>query len=204
MKMQRHMILSLMQCVGIIIGVLSFFPFSAHASAVLLSDKRSEIHIGQQLQILEDVDRKWGFAELEQLPDDVWTNSSSTIPTFGFTKSRYWVRFTVQSEDREVLQRILELEYSHYDKVNIFLVSNGEVQSFAMGDLEPFQTRLVDYRNFLLPFSLEAGGSIDFFVSFETSGPLFFPINIWNPIDFAAQKTTADHVAGYYYGIFWR
>jgi signal transduction histidine kinase/CheY-like chemotaxis protein len=177
-------------------------PAGATAASVLtLTGDQDNLHIGSHLQIFQDVHKKLSFEEIKALDDAAWKRSESSIPTFGFTASRYWMRFTVMNAAGAGLQRIMEAEYSHYDVVTFYLVTGEQVLKHQMGDLQPFSKRLVDYRNFLVPFDLAQGQQMTVYVEVETSGPLFIPINIWNPASFGAAKTRADHVAGYYYGI---
>jgi signal transduction histidine kinase len=172
------------------------------ASPIILEKERTVSKIGQQLQILEDKQQNLDFDAVLKLTADVWQSGKSDIPTFGFTASRYWLHFTVKNGEAESMARLLEAEYSHYDKIDFYILKENEKpQHLSMGDLQPFKSRLLDYRNFLVPFSLNAGQQAEIFISVATSGPLFFPINIWNPYQFGIAKAEADHFAGYYYGI---
>ena len=191
-----------------ILSLILFWVFSLgppgsdlYASELLISQSSSSHNIGRHIRYYRDDSGKMGIDQIRQLDDSAWTQSESSIPTFGFTASTYWFQIKVNNELEQSISHLIESEYSHYDHIGIFVIQGEDIQHYDMGDLRPFSHRVIDYRNFLVPLTMAPQSQASIYMRIKTSGPLFLPVNIWQPFELFAERTKRDHIAGYYYGI---
>ncbi len=182
--------------------LVSSFPSAMARQARLdVHQFTTELALGPHLDILEDPAQKLELDAVKLLPDTAWTQNTSQVPGFGFTTSRYWLRLRFRNADAMTMQRLLEAQYTHYDFLNIHLVTSKETLSYRLGDHQAFANRPIQYRYFTVPITMEPGSEIDVYISCDSSGTLFFPLRLWDPLVFASTRSTQDYFAGYYYGL---
>jgi signal transduction histidine kinase/serine phosphatase RsbU (regulator of sigma subunit) len=157
--------------------------------------------LGQKVLYLEDPTGQETYESIQAKTPEAWRTSTQKTPTFGFTKSRFWLKMQIQNPTSEAALRYLEAEYSHYDEISFYVRSGADTQIFQMGDLKNFSERLIPFRNFIVPVTVPAQSDIEVLISCRTSGPLFFPIQLWTPEGMMVARAQADHFAGYYYGL---
>jgi signal transduction histidine kinase/serine phosphatase RsbU (regulator of sigma subunit) len=157
--------------------------------------------LGQKILYLEDPGAQESIQTIRNKSTDDWKSSSQDIPTFGFTKSRFWLKLQLHNPTPETVFRYLEAEYSHYDEMVFYVSEEQGMREIHLGDLKNFSERLIPFRNFVVPLSIPAQSEMQIYISCRTSGPLFFPLKLWTADGFAVAKAHADHFAGYYYGL---
>jgi signal transduction histidine kinase/DNA-binding response OmpR family regulator len=186
--------------------VWAFFLFSP--ICMLGADSPSPISVldptgflGQKILYLEDPSGQETYQTIQNKAPDAWQASSQDTPTFGFTKSRFWLKMRISNPTELTALRYLEAEYSHYDEITFYIRKGSETQEIHLGDLKNFSERIIPFRNFIVPLSIDAQSELEVHISCKTSGPLFFPIKLWTADGLAVGKAQADHFAGYYYGL---
>jgi signal transduction histidine kinase/serine phosphatase RsbU (regulator of sigma subunit) len=157
--------------------------------------------LGQKILYLEDPEAQESLQTIQSRKTEDWKSSSQDIPTFGFTKSRFWLKLHLVNPTPSAVFRYLEAEYSHYDEMIFYVPDEKGMREIHLGDLKNYAERLIPYRNFVVPLTIPAQSEMEIIISCRTSGPLFFPLKLWTPEGFAVAKAQADHFAGYYYGL---
>lgn len=120
----------------------------------------------------------------------------------GFFNGEVWVRFRVcgaENNDRW----ILELAYPFYNKIEIFEERNGNPEKvFSGGDHIPFRERIIQHRNFLLPFQAGPDDTVNFYIHIVSNGEATaLPVSIWDRDTFVKTSNNQQTALGIYYGI---
>ena len=104
--------------------LLPFFSVDLYAgSPVLLEDGKSNIPIGLHLEILEDL--KGDLTLYDVISDDSnykFIQNTKPIPSYGFSKSAYWVRFELVNPYTQARSLFLESCWSHHDIINFYVL----------------------------------------------------------------------------------
>ena len=167
----------------------------------MIEDEHDLLHIGKHIEVLESPLDSETWESVRDPQQRQWKLSQQDIPNFGFTRSRFWMRFAIENRTGKNQTRFLEAAYSNYDEITFYQVDSGHIERTSMGDLMPFSQRPVPYKNFVLPLDIPAGKKLWVYLSCKTTGPVYFPLNLWTPTGFATAKAGENYLAGYYYGI---
>ncbi|MBV1921766.1 MAG: hypothetical protein KUG73_13900 [Pseudomonadales bacterium] len=172
---------------------------------VLQSDTRS-LSIGTSLEYLEDESGGYSLDEVREPGlSDRWIKSVKEVPSFGFTSSAYWFRFTLANSSNERFSGLLELGYPLLDFVDVYLLSAANekkaMPDYLFGDSKAFDQRVIPHRNFLVPLVMPAHESSYVYIRVETGSATQLPIVIWE--DQAFYQADADWLMlqGVFYGI---
>lgn len=88
------------------------------ASPVDLITQPEKQPVGKSLEILDDI---MGQAVVEDvLKSGGFRPSTEAIPNFGQTNYAYWIRLHLKNPSAEKVERMLEIDYSNIDEVDIF------------------------------------------------------------------------------------
>ncbi len=147
------------------------------------------------LEYLEDPGQSIPF---ERVQDLRFTPVPSAKPSFGYSSSVYWLRFSLESEGQsEVWIELVSL----IDSIEMYAVSpSGGIVRLSTGRMEPLGTRPVAHRNFVFPLTLEEGRTSVYF-RFRSSGSMLFPITVWSREGFREKDYVEQVVFGLYFGI---
>ncbi|MBF0239715.1 MAG: response regulator [SAR324 cluster bacterium] len=128
-------------------------------------------------------------------------DSAENTPSKGYTNSVYWLRFSLQNDSRET-EWMLELEYAGMDYVTLFSpTSAGTYESFLLGNSIPFHQRFFEYKNLVFRLFCEQGVTKTFYLKFQTSGLMTFPLRLWQPAAFVKKINDDNYIQGAYYGV---
>ncbi|MBK8396689.1 MAG: hypothetical protein IPL26_15825 [Leptospiraceae bacterium] len=77
---------------------------------VILPEEVGEYPLGLYLEILEDKEGKLTIDDIQKPElENLWMKSKSDVPSFGFSKSIYWVRFQLATKSEK--EYYLEIDY---------------------------------------------------------------------------------------------
>lgn len=160
---------------------LFFFTFlgaKSYGQALLyLQEDQLEYSLGLPVQILEDSSNLLTF-------DDVRANhyqsrfkkSTSTQPNPGFNAYSYWFRFRVHNTAHQDFKWLLNIAFPGVDTLEIYQVhENGVVDKLVTGDLFPFNSRPVKYKDFLIPLNAKEKETLTIYVRYAG-----ISTKIWN------------------------
>ena len=191
----RHLLL--------ICSLLLLMISSARASEdVLLSDGKERYSLGLHLEILEDPSGKLSISEAAS-PGMAgrYRPSSWPSPSFGFSSSAYWVRFSIDSRCSRSRFWLLELDYPLMDRMTVYTPGPGGFVEKRYGSLLPFAGRDLDHRNLIVRLSLPQGGKTPVYLRFQNSDRMEFPLTLWSPRAFQENIYLEQFILGLYYGI---
>jgi len=133
------------------------------------------------------------------LDADGWQSLDDESPNFGYIPDTLWLRLGIPEE---ALVNLLEVSYSHLDRIRFFLMKDGRVvQTATTGDDFPFQQRPILHRHFLFPFDRSTDAHYEILLEVNTSGTMQVPLTFWNEQSFFEGSFIEDQIHAVYYGV---
>jgi len=177
-------------------------PPALYADETLISpDDVGNSPIGRYLDILEDKQGHWNIEDVTS-PElsSQFIRSNVDVPNFGFSKSVYWVRASIQNTNPEEDHLLLEVAYPLIDHINLFIFSaDGRVSTRESGDTLPFSHRDIDYKNFV--FTLPPDERATLYMRIETKGSIRLLLRLWKSVDLLHHVSNDRLLSGAYYGL---
>lgn len=176
--------------------------FTLQAAPLKLSEIDGAVSLGgkaEYLKSLEAVD----LHSIMHTPDSLWQPTPEESRSLGRDHNLVWFRQSVRGSDLLSDDFLLKLDYPHYDYVDLYLVSDGElIESFHTGDQTPFTTRPLPERIFLFPLeSIQHSADATIYLRIRTEGPLLIPFSLVTGKTAVAQERSVVMWLGVYFGI---
>ncbi len=170
-------------------------------NVISLHEHSMMLEIGNEVSYIKDVEQTLSLEHILQ-QEQPWIQSRASEPSFGFNVGQVWLTWKVFNNEKEARDLFIEVGYSALDYVDLYTVnSNGNIQSFHVGDQKPFNQRPIDHRHFILPVKMEAGETRTFYLRVNTTGTLKIPLTLWDQ-NYFYQRNQHNLVAqGLYFGI---
>ena len=145
-------------------------------------------------------DRAHSATRPDELPGNVkWTPSRGHELVFTQTSSVYWVRLNLRNNGSERRLWYLNLNYPLLDEVT-FWQGDGPGDVVVTGDQQPFHSRAIDYRYFLLPIILDSGETRTITMRIQSSGALNIPLRLETPAELIAESNQLAITHGLFFG----
>ncbi len=136
----------------------------------------------------------------DELPEDFkWTPSRGHDLAFSQARSVYWIRLNLSNNESERRLWYLSLNYPLLDEVT-FWQGDDPGDMLVTGDKQPFNSRAVDYRYFLLPLTLASGETLSVTIRIRSSGALNIPLRLETPSELIAGSNHLTLTHGLFYG----
>ncbi|TGL88754.1 guanylate cyclase [Leptospira congkakensis] len=163
-------------------------------------DKKS---IGKEIWILEDRSKSFRIEDvLKEETNQNFVLSTEEIPNFGQTNYYYWIKIPIENKGKESIIRLLEIDYSNIDLVEVYSETNKNYQLInKSGMMFPFSARSTNNRNFVYPLELAKESSQTIYIKLYNGGGLSVPITIWEKETFSSHYADIQHGLGLYYGV---
>jgi serine phosphatase RsbU (regulator of sigma subunit)/anti-sigma regulatory factor (Ser/Thr protein kinase) len=162
----------------------------------------SNVSLGKYLEILEDESGELTIDEI--ISNEIQSKflpSKQEDPGFGFTPSSYWVKLKVKNSINESISWYLEMGYPLIDYVDLYIPNNeGKFTLKQTGDRLPFDSRELDYRNFIFHLTEKADGNQTYYLRFKTSSSMNFPLSFWTQDALLERVNSEQLVLGIFYG----
>ena len=173
-----------------------------NSAALVITADRLEVALGPWMEILEDPGGQLTIDDVVK-PDVAagFFRSGQKEPGFGFSKSAFWARFTIENASSELLDWYLEVNYPLIDHVDFYTpAGSGKFTVQNYGDRQPFQQRPLDYHNIVFFLQEPMDSSNTYYVRFESSSSMNLGLTFWRPKQFIEASTRELVVLGVYYG----
>lgn len=181
---------------------LPVLPAPADIPSLKIDQQTNSVDIGANMVYLEDTQGSLKYADL--LPTDArWQNMppEASGMNFGYTKSTYWLRFTLDNTERHTLRRFLEIGYPVLDYLNIYVERNNkQIARYELGDKHPFSQRPVQNHNFVVPMDLAGKSLTQVTLQITTSSSMQVPATLWEVHTLMTHMQTQSIFHGIYYG----
>jgi diguanylate cyclase (GGDEF)-like protein len=182
-----------------------FLLFSLPSFAVntLLTDKTPDfLELGPYVDLLEDVELEYGADDIySHIFNDKFKPIFQSSANYGFSKSAWWVRFTVRNSDTKAHRRAFKLDYPLLDKVDVWVLrGNSQVAAWQTGNRRSFNSRPIWHRDFLFPLNLQIGEEQTVYIRVQTEGPVNIGLTL-HSADTLVPKIEAEYMTmGAYFG----
>lgn len=190
--------------IGLIISILSLHGLYAQDRVFTISSSLDYASIGKYIEILEDESGNLTIDDVTSLElSEQFFPSQANVPSFGFTSSVYWVRLTVLNPQDKSVDWYLEIGYPLIDYIDLFIpTANGDFKLIQTGDRLLFDSRELDYRNFIFSLSEKSESSQTYYLRFKTSSSMNFPLDFWAKDALLENIASEQIILGVYYGAF--
>ncbi|PKL37922.1 MAG: hypothetical protein CVV44_12195 [Spirochaetae bacterium HGW-Spirochaetae-1] len=188
-------------CLALICGLPAL---NAHAAPILTIQNDHDVYPleGSYLDVLKDTGGKLTIEEIQE-PEirKQFKPNTASIPNYGYTRSTYWFRFSLQKTEACREDKVLEISYALLDHVSLFSPEeDGSYSEKKLGQLVPFSEREISHRNFLFPLNIPEGKSGTWYLRIYTEDSFTLPLKIESMSVFAANTGTEQLFLGLLYG----
>jgi PAS domain S-box-containing protein len=180
-----------------------FFTLPTHAESVnnfILDKQTVPTSLGSNMVFLEDAKGLLSFDEI-QLADS-WTPTPRIGLSKGFTKSTFWLRFSVENTLDTDFNWNLEFAYPLLDEIEFYQPNQtGSYNKKLMGDHQPFSDREIHYRNVVVPITAQAKQTNTYFVRIKTTSSMNALLKVWPNNTFYQEVDSTKFILGILYGV---
>ena len=178
-----------------------------YASTVIkLQDHTHIERIGSQVWYFKDNEGQYTIDDLIQgQVDDQFFQVESDHANFGFDRSVYWIKFTVQYRSRKSelpKDWWLEFEYQLLDWIDAYIVSaDGSIVKSESGDQRKFENNPFDFAHAVFNVQLLPQETKTIYIRVDSDSSKQLGLNLWS------TKGLIDHISeerlqhGIYFGI---
>ena len=184
-------------------GVLCCFHVSASQNNVLnLKAHNSATPLGKHLDVYMGADGGVSIDEILILDKSKWASLNSDIPNLGHSSKAVWLRLNILNDSISVSQLLLSFELPTMNDYQVFVI-NGDsgINHFQLGDVLPYNSRIVQNRNFVIPLRVETKQKIVVYLRLKTHESLQIPLYLRDEQNFALRDHQSTLTDGLYFGI---
>ncbi len=168
------------------------------AEKIIIDEKFDSLNIGRNIDYLEDPS---GTLQPDVvMKKENWIRSGKDALNFGFPKSAYWFRFTVNNTQLKNSGSYFEISYPMLDSITLYIPEGNSYRVIETGDHLPFYKRSVENVGFV--FYLDTPpGEITYYIRIKTSSSMNFTPVIMSDKAFFSKINREMPVIWIYYGL---
>ena len=171
------------------------------AAPLVLDDRSGSIDAWPALTMLADPGGKLGIDAVLAAPQRFAAPTSSHA-TLGVQNEPVWLRIPVTVPAQATATWILGIDYAVLNKVELFVVANGQVRQHALaGNLQPAAQVGRRMRTPAMLLDLAPGQHYDLYLRIENNGAMVLPIRLAQPAVFHADAADEQMLQGLLLGL---
>jgi two-component system, sensor histidine kinase LadS len=172
-------------------------------TTIKIDDKTKYYPLGLNLEILEDKDKIWSINDITSSEiSKMFVKNNVITPSFGFTKSAYWVRFRIDSRVNNTKDWLIELAYPLMDKITFYVPDDDDnYVTKRSGYRTPFSQREIKHRNYIFKIELLSNDNKIYYMRFENEDRMEIPLYLYSMDEFQKVDHNDQFIFGLYYGI---
>ncbi|MDP2006285.1 MAG: diguanylate cyclase [Rubrivivax sp.] len=181
------------------LGLLSALSLPALAQPLRV-DARADLPVWPGVTV-------WADADAALTPEQAlaergrFTVPAGTPSNLGRSTGALWLRFALQVDGDQPLQRVLEIDYPSLNRVDLYLVRDGRiVQERRMGNALRQDERPMPSRTHAVPLQLSPG-TWEVLLHVQTRSSMVLPITLRTPESFTAHESRVQIVQGIVLGL---
>ncbi|MDH5637150.1 MAG: sensor histidine kinase [Nitrospinota bacterium] len=162
--------------------LLSASSQAGYASPPIIITNSENSHlVGLHMDYLEDPERQLTFDQVANGPASVrFAPLGKQIPNFSFSRSAFWLRFSIRNDTEEAQPLILHQFTPWIDSMDLYLTwADGRTELRRAGEKYPFAQREVEHNHFLFRLDLRPGDTVNLMMRVESLDPLQLPLTVW-------------------------
>lgn len=168
------------------------------ADKLILSSFQSRYPLGTKLEISEDPSGDW---DVKQASQANYKTVTEAVPNLGFSRSAFWLRFTIRNPGRVQANWLLELGHPNIDFVTLYRPQFGHYIPSSTGRRFLFSQRELKHRNFVFKLDLPSDSEQTFYLRVKNSTAYALPLTLYDPADFLERERDSQLAFGFYYGL---
>ncbi len=157
---------------------------------------------GDKLEVLRDREKKHDITSVRS--PEVQANFhpvKGDVPNFGYSRSAWWFRFSLQGENDCQKERYLLIRYSLLDHVSLYFPApEGSYTEKITGQMVPFEKRDIRHRNFIFKLPPAKKDTVTFYLKVYTEDSLTLPLEIMTADALAESMSSEQLALGILYG----
>lgn len=181
--------------------LVSLPAFTAAAEPLRIDAAFSRAPLEQAVEVLEDAG---GAMTFDVVRDSTAFSAVTRLgPNFGFTRSAWWLRFTLANPTAEDRRVVLRQDYPLIDHLDLWREGrDGAWQRTGTGDRTVFGTREYAHRDFLFDLELPAQSQRTFYLRAASGGPVDLSLALYEGHALVGALSDEQFAYGAYYGGF--
>lgn len=131
-----------------------------------------------------------------------WQSIQGATANLGFKTNPYWFKVSLETQDIQYRQWILEQTYPLIDQLDVFLYEKGKLlQEWHVGDQLPFRERALQHAHFLFPMVLTANTDYEIYIRVRNSEAMELTPILWEQSEFYLHDNQRSVIDGIFYGL---
>ena len=194
-----------MKLARLLCGVLVFWlAGSTSAAALEVMPGQPITSLTPHLSLLEDTTGELTFSQIQSsaYADRLrpWTQSSAN---FGYSRSAYWVAFTLSNPSDRSLALLVRQDYPLIDYLDFWgQEEDSNWRYIATGDRRPFDSRPMALRDFIFPLTLPPHSERTYYLRFASQGAINIGLSVSSESAYLPHLEIEQLLLGIYYGGF--
>ncbi|MFT6905763.1 MAG: putative signal transduction protein with EAL and GGDEF domain [Oleiphilaceae bacterium] len=176
--------------------------FSAHSFEASITNKK--ISLDPHLSYYEDPEGTLSFNDIVTLTSTGnLTKNTGGVLNFGFTDSVYWVHTSISFSESvyDFKSWMISLDYAPLKSIDLYIKKGDKIKHIPSGTSLPFQSRPIQYRNFVYPLTNDGEAKYDLWLRVQSDTSLQIPISLWANQIFFEYQTLSSYGWGIFFGI---
>jgi len=171
-------------------------------TTIEINKKTTQINLFNYIEILEDKSNK---LTIEDIIKEEYTKSfqptSIVGNAFGYSKSTFWVRFSVEITEAIGETLYIELEYPLMDYATLYVKNkNNEFTIKESGELVPSSLKDVNFRNHLFIINQDTQQKKTYYMRVKSESSTQIPLNLLTSTALVEDIDGTNLLFGLYYG----
>jgi diguanylate cyclase (GGDEF)-like protein len=166
------------------------------------------VSLGAFVEVLEDPSGRLRLQDVRQ-PEHArrFTAAHADPLNFGYSRSAWWLRFSLPGGAPAGEELILEIAFPSIDRIELYLpeprVDGGpRYWTRVAGDAFAWDAREVKHRNHVFRIAApEQPGEHQYFLRVQSQSVLTVPLTLWRPEAFAERDRDVQLLLGLFYGL---
>lgn len=190
---------------------INLFQFSdVHAANAKPEDElnqnfynKTKYNLNPHVEILKDPSKELTISDVTS-PDynDMFTpHNDKNAPNYSYLDAAVWMKIDLSHLNQDS-QWLMELGYPLLGEIDFYyLDESGDYSSVKTGNTLPFNTREIDYRNFVFDLNSKFHGDEPFYLRIHTDTAMILPLTLWEMDTFISKTDKSQFLLGLYYGV---
>lgn len=177
--------------------VLLSFGQSAKSEKVVFTGQ--EIVLGNYIETLEDPNDNLTAAQILQSKDFI--KSSGNTPNLGFSKSKFWVKITIENNSSEK-HILLDLAAPLINSAELYELSADSLEhAESISAVSSFNSRQISHQNYIFELGVPRGGTKTYYLKVSGTEQLVLPLILRTKQGFLEFSLANELLSGIHIGV---
>ena len=178
----------------------------ADAPAAQLAPASGSLPMGRFVEVLEDPSGRLALNDVRSPQHAArFMPSGAEQLNFGYTRSVWWLRFSLRGDARTPRELLLEIRFPSVDSIDVYSPQRNAAGALDYtvkrgGDLLPWAAREIKHRSYVFRLAVPAAEE-EFFVRVASDSVLTLPLYLWQAAAFADNDRDVQMILGGFYGL---